>query len=111
MKSNRDRLKVKCVYFNGTINKKCKAGIEYTEQLHELSCIGRSKNCVKYRPHTDKEINEIEARTKNTIRCMVAGISECCHALIDESHVIKEGSYKGHGIRFCSECKKVLFIV
>lgn len=35
----------------------------------------------------------------------------CCNAPIDTSHVIREGRNKNHGPRFCSKCKKLLFMV
>jgi hypothetical protein len=38
-------------------------------------------------------------------------LSSCCNAPYDESHVIKEGRHKGHGIRYCSKCGRPLFMV
>ena len=37
--------------------------------------------------------------------------SPCCSVPIDESAVITDGKYKGHGPRYCSKCRAVLFLV
>jgi hypothetical protein len=39
------------------------------------------------------------------------GISQCCFAEIDTSHVIPHGRYKNHGARVCSKCKRVVYRV
>jgi hypothetical protein len=38
-------------------------------------------------------------------------LSPCCKAPIDESKVIKKGIHVGHGPRYCSKCKKFIFLV
>lgn len=39
------------------------------------------------------------------------GITDCCQAEVDTTHVIKEGRHKGHGRYYCSKCKQLLFMV
>ena len=38
-------------------------------------------------------------------------LTYCCRAKIDESQVVKSGRNKNHGPRYCSRCRKFLFIV
>jgi hypothetical protein len=38
-------------------------------------------------------------------------LSPCCEAPIDESRVIRDGCYKGHGPRFCSKCGELVYMV
>ena len=48
---------------------------------------------------------------KQAIELIAKGFSPCCEAPIDKSRVIAEGRHKGHGARFCSKCKKVVYMV
>jgi hypothetical protein len=42
---------------------------------------------------------------------MKRNVSSCCEAPIDESQVITEGQFKGHGPRYCSKCKRCVYMV
>jgi len=53
------------------------------------------------------EIDEHE----RLVQTLKAGKSPCCSADIDTRHVIQEGQHKNHGLRFYSECKRVVFMV
>lgn len=44
-------------------------------------------------------------------RTSALDLSNCCEAPIDYSQVIEKGRYKNHGPRYCSKCKKCLFMV
>jgi hypothetical protein len=71
--------------------------------------------CEKYSAFTaediDAQVAEMEVRMEKFRRCIMRNVSTCCDAPIDESQVIKSGEHKGHGPRFCTNCKKVVFMV
>ena len=52
-----------------------------------------------------------EEEVKQHIEKMMKDISPCCDAPLDKSRVITSGRYKGHGPRFCSKCKNVVYFV
>ena len=131
MESLRDQIKDRCVHSNkppGRIkaNQVCRAGVNfyqhmrieelgYTGCMLRLPCTGNKGStrgiavipCDKYQPPTEEAILAEIAMWEDAIDCMKKGISSCCKAPIDESQVIKEGQYKGHGRRFCSACGKL----
>jgi hypothetical protein len=59
-------------------------------------------------PHTEMQKHRLRARA---LQLQSEGLSHCCKAPIDESRVIKEGAYTGHGWRFCSKCGDLLYCV
>jgi hypothetical protein len=58
-----------------------------------------------------KEKSEEDKQHDEFMECLKKGISTCRKAPIDESHVIKTGRHKNHGPRFCSKCKRCVFMV
>lgn len=56
-------------------------------------------------PQSDEE-KKGNAEAERVIACLERGVSPCCEAPLDLSHVIKSGRYKGHGKRFCSQCRR-----
>jgi hypothetical protein len=99
-----------CRHFTGILAKKCEAGIAYQRPLQRV-CIGEPGECEKFSPYTKEEIEADEAATKRCVELMQRGLSSCCEAPIDESHVIREGRHKGHGPRYCSKCGRCCFMV
>ena len=109
---------------------KCKAGVEYYALVDiekngrqgcalRLPCHGDTGEtrgipvspCDKYEPLTEEMIAEHEKDVQRTIDCLRADVSSCCEAPIDKSQVIKDGKHKNHGPRFCSKCKKMVYMV
>ena len=111
---------------------KCKAGVSYYElaKVDELGLVGCGlrnpcggkkagskerghivQQCDKYQAVSEEEIQAELDSHERTIKLMMQGLSSCCEAAIDESHVIASGEHKGHGPRFCSKCKKVVYMV
>lgn len=127
MKSLREQIKGECEHFIGVRdNKKCKAGMVYDEvmQVGKLGVLGcmlrlpchgdktkQTLPCEKYSPLSEAKIDQIVKEFERRDELLLKGLSFCCEAPIDESQVIKEGRHKGHGGRFCSKCKKVVFWV
>lgn len=127
MKSLREQLAGKCRHYTGTrVSLKCKAGMVYDEvmqigKLGVLGCLCRlpcggdktkeTLPCEKYSPFTEDEIDEQVKEFERHEELLAKGLSPCCKAAIDYSQVIKEGRHKGHGGRYCSKCKKVVFWV
>ena len=100
----------RCRHFTGIMAKKCDQGIAYEHPLQQI-CIGREGACEKYSPFTKEEIEKKEAAIRHSTDCLQRGVSSCCEAPLDTSHVITEGRHKGHGPRFCSKCHKCAFMV
>jgi len=98
-----------CRHFTGIMAKKCAVGVTYVAPL--TSCIGKQGYCEKFSPYTQQEIEEDKKITDHEIDCLKRNVSSCCEASIDTSQVIKNGSHKGHGPRFCSKCHKCVFMV
>jgi hypothetical protein len=126
------QLRGKCKHFTGTVEKQCKAGMVYDEVIKRkelgdigcmlrLPCTGKAVGsitrdnavlpCDKYCAFTEAEIEQEQKDWDRTLELLIKGLSPCCGAEIDTSHVITEGKHKGHGQRFCSKCHKVVFIV
>ena len=106
-----------CKHWDGIIHSRCGKGVKWRSMFdNALGCLGKEENgCSCYKRHTKEEIVKIEQIKDVSIQKMLKMLKEnkssCCGADIDISHVIKEGTYKGHGSRFCSECKKHLYHV
>lgn len=138
MKSLREQITGRCIHrtcepreFDDK-SKVCKAGISYYElaKIDELGYIGCGlrtpcggenpgsgirgqivQKCDKYEAISKEAIQkEIDGHDR-TMKLMMQGLSSCCEAKIDESHVITEGEHKGHGPRFCSKCHKLAYMV
>ncbi len=110
----------------------CKAGVDYyalarIAQLGRDGCAcrlpcqgGKDKDertglqifpCEKYEVHTEDEVQEMVREMEHCLDCMTRGVSSCCEAEIDKSHLIKEGPHKGHGRAFCSKCQKCVYVI
>jgi len=111
----------KCKHFNGTQNDKCRANVVYSTirdmklvgMLEQYPCLvgGSEDKCPMYEPFSEKETADHEAEYQKIMSAMRRGVSACCDAPEDTSHVIESGSHKGHGQRYCSKCGKLLYMV
>ena len=101
----------KCRHFNGLQNRICESKFEYPEN-YEV-CFGEEGNtfCSGYVPFTAEELAEKSAKLVRQLELLKLGLSSCCEAPFDTSHVITEGEHKNHGPRFCSKCKTLCFMV
>ena len=135
MKSLREQIHGRCQHSTGDPNKfdpgvKCKAGVEFYELAKiaefgkqgcalRLPCHGDTGEtrgipvspCDKYVPWTEEMIQADIDQWEETKRCIFADLSPCCKAPLDKTQVIQSGKYKNHGPRFCSKCKRVVFMV
>lgn len=113
--SYEEKLKLKCKHFNGIGNESCKVGVVYKELCHvsDFPCHYKESNviCSKRENYTEEEVSKIVDESNRIAELISKGLSPCCEAKIDDSHVIKEGSHKGHGARFCSKCGKLAYMV
>ncbi len=112
--------------------KTCKAGVNYYQlmriaELGDRGCLCRIpctgdkpgslvrgvkvEACDKYTPLTEQDIRAREAEHERLMDCLRRNVSTCCQAPIDESCVIRDGEHKGHGPRYCSKCKKLVYMV
>jgi hypothetical protein len=139
MKTLREQITGRCKHWDCDMrnvhkdrNVKCSAGVSIYEliKIDELGltgcmlrhpCSGKRQGskersqtvqrCDLYKAISDEEIqnriDEIHQFEEN----MMKGLSNCCQAPIDESHVITKGRHKGHGPRFCSKCKRLAYMV
>lgn len=113
----RDRQQKRCIYFNGVVNNKCKKNIEYKclvvdgKTMLEIPCIAGGDLCEHYTPTPLEDIIKRDEEIHSAVELWNKGLSDCCEAPIDKSHVIKEGRNKGHGRYICSKCKKIIFVV
>jgi hypothetical protein len=100
---------------------RCEVGVCYKDVrsdddifqgLQRYPCFGiGADTCTRYEPRTPEEIAESEAQAKRRTDLINRGLSFCCEAPIDESHVVKEGRHAGHGPRYCSKCRDLVFLV
>ncbi len=67
--------------------------------------------CPKFEQPTPEEVAAEEAESERVFAAIQAGKSPCCGAPFDERQVITSGGFKGHGPRFCSACKRLVFQV
>lgn len=114
----------------GTIKKTCACGIDTAtvrriltkEERAEMNhCIPAAWPCVSglrgplacdgYEPWTEEEIQAHEDKLDKLIDAFRRGVSACCGAEIDTSHVITEGEYENHGPRLCSKCGALAYMV
>jgi hypothetical protein len=114
----------KCRHFNGIQHKECKAGICYLDVRKtptypntgaSFPCLPdsnkESATCSKFDPFTQEEIAKMDAESARVTSLILRDLSPCCEAAIDKSRVIPSGQHKGHGPRFCSACKKLVYMV
>lgn len=120
-----------CRNFTGVQDKACRVGIAYDAATvtHEpitigpgrsatrsFPCLGPDSNaagvvCPKFEVVTEADLAARRAQVERAMDCLRRGVSKCCEAPIDDSRVIKAGRHKGHGIRYCSKCGRVQFVV
>ena len=115
----------RCVHFTGLQHRTCKADVEYasvevkadpsTGVLYSLPCLTDHNpgcaSCAKQHLPTEQELAEDKAAIKRRYELLGQGIAPCCNVPIDTSQVINSGKYVGHGPRYCSKCRKLLFTV
>ena len=108
----------------------CAAGVDRTAMLaadrdglvRRLPCVvpvsvtmGRGRweplPCVHADYPSPDDVAAEAARDKRSDELRARGLSDCCEAAIDERAVITAGRNKGHGPRFCSACKRCLYMV
>ena len=108
---SKKRRDAKCRHFNGIQNGTCESKITYPSD-YEV-CFGKigDTECGGYNPLNLEELAAKEAETERHMNLMRKGLSSCCKAPFDTSHVITSGQHKNHGPRFCSKCKKLCFMV
>lgn len=107
----RDPMEYMCKHYSPmTSFCSCKVGIAYDFpplKPLEYPCFGKNKErCEKQENYTKEEIEEQRREVDRILRLVNDGISPCCNAPLDESQVVSEGQFEGHGPRFCSKCKK-----
>lgn len=111
-------LRNSCIYFREPGNDLCEKGLNYAEEQGGMrgclmKCNGENNQCKSHTILSDEEFKRheenVNKQIEETIKMFKTKLSKCCNAAIDESQVIKEGRHKGHGGRFCSKCKKLLF--
>ena len=113
----KDSMTYICKHYSTMIsNDQCKAGVQYSfPPLKPLDypCFGKNiDQCEKRESFSAAEIKAEKKRTSELLRLINEGISPCCNAPIDESQVIVQGGpLDGQGPRFCSKCKKVVYVV
>lgn len=106
-----------CRHFTRFSNHICEAGVVYTTVRtrgteHALdACFGENEACERYSPYTAEEQSAHKAERKRVAECIQQGISPCCGRAIDTSSVVASGRYEGCGPRYCSQCRKLLFLV
>ena len=111
-----ERRRKRCRHFNGLVNENCEAGCCYTDvrtpegQGYTYPCWGEIP-CTQYSPLTDEEWGARDAERERVMDYMFRGISPCCEAEIDTRQVIQTGPYKGHGRRYCSKCRRLIYLV
>jgi hypothetical protein len=104
------RRKKKCRHFNGTMNGMCASKIVYPADIDV--CFGQAEpECGGYNPLTADEYALKEAERVRFLNLLKQGLSSCCEAPIDTSQAITSGQHKDHGPRFCSKCKRMIFMV
>jgi hypothetical protein len=108
LKKRRD---AKCRHFNGLQNKVCESKFEYPDDYEVCFGMVGGTECSGYIPFTAEELAEKSAALVRQLELLKAGLSSCCEAPFDTSHVITEGEHKNHGPRFCSKCKALCFMV
>lgn len=103
--------KKRCRHYNGYFKKSCEAGVEYdaVKQDKLYPCMGETETCSSLSFLTDEEIATEEAEIDQAFDLIKQGLSPCCKAPLDESEVITEGKYKGHGKRYCSKCRQFVY--
>ena len=106
-----------CRHFTSLKRSFCNKGIAYTDVRRDNSYPCRADfndcgaTCRGFEAITNAEEAAAEAEIQRLLDSLDAGVSRCCQAAFDESQVIQSGRHKGHGHRFCSQCKKHLFTV
>lgn len=65
----------KCQHFDGTYNKKCKAGVLYSEFKGGLPCVGRKDNvCEKFIAVTREQAEERENKIRESMRRLMVAM-------------------------------------
>jgi hypothetical protein len=109
-----------CAHFSGLLDKRCRAGVAYAQVRSRagghlaIACFGDvacRPVCAHYRPPTAEELEQKDRESRRICDLHDRGLSACCEAPLDESLVIRDGPYEGHGPRHCTACRKIAFTV
>lgn len=101
----------RCIYFNGIMSKRCKAGVNYEDVSnqgelypHRLPCLRESRNlcCEKTRFRTRAEAEEAERESEAAVARSMA-LMEVVVAEIDR----KQGFLANAGVVPCPNCGAV----
>lgn len=131
MKPLREQIEYRCVHHRGVHhNETCKAGVNYNDLMRvdelgrtgcmlRLPCGGSTgttrghtvEKCDKYHPPTEEEIQAEIDEWERVKQCLMDDVSSCCNAPINKSQVIQDGEHKNHGPRYCSKCKRLVYMV
>ena len=121
----RDKRVKTCRHFNGIQHDTCGAGVRYRDLTgyvpggiaeRSLPCLPPPHNlplaaCPYLAFKTAEEIEAEEKAWERSVDLLRRGLSPCCEAPLDVSHVIERGRHKGHGPRFCSKCRQLCMMV
>jgi len=132
MRPIEDRVKVCRYYRSPAMHESCEKGRVYDEVnrrdelgstgcMLRMPCLGDTQGsvvrgqtiepCDLHEPHTREEIEAEDKAFQRAMELMKQGLSSCCEAPIDTSHVIPDGKHKNHGPRYCSECGRLAYMV
>lgn len=100
-----------CRHYNGNDKIRCLNSVRYTDVQAPKTCYGKVDDCIFYETFTEQEIDAEKKQTEKFKRLLFQNKSMCCNAEINTDHVIKSGSHKWHGSRFCSKCGKFAYKV
>ena len=110
MPSPAQRRDTRCRHFNGVQNKVCESKVEYPACT--IPCFGEGNlECEGYYPLSSEELAARDAADTRRYCLWKQGLSDCCEAPIDMKFVAAKGAFKGHGPRYCSKCRNLLFMV
>jgi hypothetical protein len=122
-----------CKHYNGIMQpgvsdgeEVCKAGVNYVQlaggrdgmylrlPCHQTDFRGGPKDrkgekevpCPKFEAVTPAEEAADRVRRDEDMKTLAAGLSICCKAPLDRSHLLQSGRWKGNGWVYCSSCKR-----
>lgn len=107
-----------CANFTHGKDHCCQVGMQYASMQRTdaagvtgLPCTNGgscgSVECPLFEPRPLEQWKEQQRDQEEQTRRAVQSRSTCCDAPLDTRQVIQEGSFKGHGPRFCSQCHKL----
>lgn len=107
-----------CKHFTGVQHGACAVGVDYQSvcdkrpapERYRWPCLTTGNmpaatECAKREMQTDADLDVEDAAFEAVRAAVAAGVSPCCKAPLDRSHVDASGT----GPRFCSACKELVF--